>query len=628
MCGLCGIHAPAGIADADRACVERMTAVLAHRGPDDEGRWSDPQVALGHRRLAVIDLPGGHQPMVSDDGRLALVYNGEVYDFRDLRRQLEGRGHRFRTAGDTEVILRGYEEWGDEVVARLRGMFAFALWDGRRGRLLLARDRLGVKPLYYHEGVDGRLVFASEIKALLLDPAVPRELNDARLGEYLAFRDVYGGETLFRGVRELPPGTVAVREGGSLRLREYWSTSVPAVPRHETRDRAALVERGRRMLADAVESRLVSDVPVATLNSGGLDSSVVTAIAAERHDGPLDSFCVGFADADFDERPFARVVAARAATVHHEIELSAERLEAEVDRLTWANDEPLPMSNSIGIHLICAEAKAAGITVVLSGEGADEVFGGYRGYSRVMRRASSARVPGARALARVAPPVGRLAGLRRVLHPDFLATANAFTPLPLVGELLPGGPDPLARRRELWPGGRDGGADLFGFDQRTYLQPVLQRQDRMGMAAAIEAREPMLDHRLVEWANALPGSVKLAGGATKSLLKSIAEAWLPPEIVHREKNGFAVPTGEWLLPGRPLSERVRALDDESSLVARVTDRRVVRRLVSEHGGGAADHREALWSLIALDAWARAFLGPRLRPERLPGARSAHSKVEP
>jgi len=445
MCGLCGIHAPAGIAEGDRGCVERMTTVLAHRGPDDEGRWSDAQVALGHRRLAVIDLPGGHQPMVSDDGRLALVYNGEVYDYRDLRRQLEGRGHRFRTASDTEVILRGYEEWGDEVVGRLRGMFAFALWDGRQGRLLLARDRLGVKPLYYHEGADGRLVFASEIKALLLDAAVPRELNEARLGEYLAFRDVYGGETLFRGVRELPPGTLAVRDDGSLRLREYWSTSVPVTPPGEVRDRTALIERGRRMLADAVESRLVSDVPVATLNSGGLDSSVVTAIAAERHDGPLDSFCVGFAEAEFDERPFAREVAARAATVHHEIELSPERLEAEMDRLTWANDEPLPMSNAIGMHLICAEAKAAGITVVLSGEGADEVFGGYRGYARVMRRAGVARIPGARALARVAPPIGRLAGLRRVLHQDFLVAANAFAGPRWLPSSCPAGPT-------RWPG--------------------------------------------------------------------------------------------------------------------------------------------------------------------------------
>jgi asparagine synthase (glutamine-hydrolysing) len=616
VCGICGIHAPAGVTGRDRLSVDGMAEVLAHRGPDDEGRWSDAHAALGHRRLAVIDLPGGRQPLVSEDGRVALVYNGEVYNFADLRGRLAARGHRFRTAGDTEVVLRGYEEWGDAVVERLRGMFAFAVWDARRSRLLLARDRLGVKPLYHAELPDGRLLFASEIKALLQDEGMPRALNARRLPEYLAFRTVSGRETLFEGIHELPPGTIAVREGGRLALTRYWSPERPAAPRQ-----GDPVARGRTLMADAVRSRLVSDVPLGTLNSGGLDSSLVTAIAAGATDGPLDTFCVGFADPEFDERPHARGVAEAVGSRHHELELTPERLEAEIDRLTWANDEPLFASNSIGMHLVFREAKErAGVTVLLSGEGADEVFGGYRWYHLAMRRAALARYPGLRAAALHAPRAGRAGRLRRLFGRDVLAGANAFTDPAEAWALAGGnGDDPLAARSALVPRGGSIDDDLFAYDQRTYLQGILQRQDRMGMAAGVEAREPMLDHHLVEWANALPVRTRLAGGITKSLLRDIAAPWLSPEVLHRAKNGFAVPTGAWMMPGRPLCDRVRALTDAGAPMGEALDRGRVARLVEEHTAGRADHRVALWSLMALDAWARVFLGARMGAETLPGA---------
>jgi len=616
VCGICGVHAPGGVAGDDLRSVDRMSAVLVHRGPDGEGRWSDHRVALAHRRLAVIDVPGARQPAVADDGRVVLVYNGEVYNHHDLRRTLAGRGHRFRTAGDTEVVLRGYEEWGDEVVERLRGMFAFAVWDARRDHLLLARDRLGVKPLYHAETPGGRLVFASEIKAVLQDDGVPRALNARRLPEYLAFRTVSGSETMFEGVRELEPGTIAVREGAGLTVTRYWSPSSPVVVRRP----GDQVGRGRTLIRDAVESRLGSDVPLGALTSGGLDSSLTTTIAAAAGEAPLDTFCVGFEDAWFDERPEAREVAAAAGTRHHEIELSAPALEREIDRLTWANDEPLFASNSVGIHLVADHAKRQGVTVLLSGEGADEVFGGYGRYHLAMRRASLGRIPALRAAAAHAPPVGRAGRLRALLGPDALVGANAFTP-PSEAWALAGrqGDDPIARRRAMAPGEPGREDDLFVHDQRTYLQGILQRQDRMSMAAAVEMREPLLDHHLVEWANGLPPEVKLAGGVTKSLLREVAVAWLPRSVVDRPKNGFAVPTGEWMMPGRALGDRVAALTDPGAPMASALDGDEVGRRIAEHRAGTADHRVVLWSLVALDAWARVFLGPRMRAGLLPGA---------
>ena len=597
MCGLCGVFHAGGISEDDRRLTARMTTVLAHRGPDDEGRWSDASTALGHRRLSVIDIPGGHQPMVTEDGLVALAYNGEIYNYPDLRRELEGRGQRFRTQGDTEVLLRGYEEWGDGVVERLRGMFAFAIRDGRRRRLLLARDRLGVKPLYHATAGDGRLVFASEIKALLLDPAVRRELNAPRLAEQLAYGMVAGEETLFAGIRELPPASIAVADhgGGPLAIRTYWTEETPPAGAGEDH-----VARGRRMLEDAVDSRLVSDVVVGTLNSGGLDSSLMTAIAAPHVAGRLNTFSVGFADPEFDERPFARGVAAAAGSQHHEIEVTGESLDADMDRLTWFNDEPLFTLNSIALHQIFRHARReAGVTVVLTGEGADEVFGGYARYTLVSRRA------------------GLLGRLRRLRRPDGIVTANAFNSPALAEAVTCGeGGDALAGRRRLVPD-TSGGGDLFVYDQRTYLRGLLQRQDRMSMAVGVEAREPFLDHHLVEWANGLRPLDKLSGGVTKSLLKDIAGRWLPDDISRREKNGFAVPTSDWMRSGGPLSERVAALRDPGSAAAQVTDPVLVGRLVDEHLSGAADHRLILWTLISFDAWGRIFLGGPA-PEAAPG----------
>ena len=598
-----------------------MMRRLEHRGPDGSGLWSHSQAVLGHLRLAIIDLEGGYQPQLNETETVGVVFNGEIYNFAELRRQLISAGHVFRTRSDTEVIVHGYEEWGLDLMPRLRGMFAFAVWDGAARRLLLARDRFGVKPLYYHRDRGGRLIFASEIKALFVDPSVPRALNEPRLAEYLTYRSVAGEETLFADIREVEPGTVMVLDGDRVEKRRYWTPEVPV-------DGVADVETGRALLYDAVASRLVSDVPLGTITSGGLDSSLVSALAADAAHRSIDTFCVGFADPSYDERPFARAVAANIASRHHDIEVTSDAIDREMDRLTWAHDEPLTHPNSIPMHLIFREAKEAQrVTVLLSGEGADEVFGGYEWYGVAHRRERLRRLPMLHAVGGLLP--GRKgAVLRKVLDPDYLLAANATFPLAEVRRFGLAGADPLAARRQLWPGSADGTDGLFVYDQRTYLPPLLQRQDRMSMAAGLEAREPFLDHFLVEWANALPASAKIPGGRRKQLLKEIAAPSLPADIIHRRKVGFAMPIGEWLRPGGALAERVAMLAADGAFVHRFLNRSALGRLVTEHDSRAADHTDILWSLIALESWADTFLRGSVRETILPGVATGRPLGQP
>jgi asparagine synthase (glutamine-hydrolysing) len=618
MCGICGIYSSSGITANDEQTVRQMMNLLEHRGPDGEGWWSSPTgVVLGHRRLAIIDLLGGYQPLFNETRDIGVIINGEIYNYRELRSELTSLGHSFRTASDTEAVVHAYEQWGDDFVSRLRGMFAFALWDEPRRRMLLGRDRFGVKPLYYATPDNERVLFASEIKSLFAHPKLERALNAPRLAEYLMFRSVIGDETLFAGIYELKPATLMVLENGRRSERRYWSPEVETINKP-----ADVVERGRELLKDSVKSRLVSDVSLGTITSGGLDSSLVSAVAAELTDHPIDTFCVGFRDAAYDERPYARLVSDRIKSKHHEIEVTPEEIDRELDRLTWAHDEPLTHPNSVPMHLIFREAKErADITVLLSGEGADEVFGGYEWYRVALQRDRLLkRIPGAARLAAAAPAVGKLATLKKVLHQDYLAQANAFTYTPLVTRLVANGSALSKDRRELLHVQNGAAANhLFTYDQQTYLLPLLQRQDRMSMAAGLEAREPFLDHHLAEWANSLSAEVKLADGVRKSLLKKMALKWLPEEIVNRRKVGFEMPLGEWLRTGGPLAHRVQSLRETDSFAARVTNRKTIEQLISEHNAKTANHGDILWTLIALDVWARVFLDSRVRSERLPGA---------
>jgi asparagine synthase (glutamine-hydrolysing) len=615
MCGMCGLLRPGGIAPGDGEVVRAMMHALEHRGPDGEGMWTRGEAVLGHRRLAIIDLEGGDQPLLNETGETGVVFNGEIYNFRELRAELQAAGHRFRTRSDTEVIVHGYEEWGDGVVQRLRGMFAFALWDGVRRRMLLARDRMGVKPLYYHVDPAGRIAFASEVKALFADRAVPRALNGGALAEFLAFRAVAGTATLFRDVVELAPGHLMTVEDGRRSIRRWWSPEQAAAA-PVSADEA--VERGRALLVDAVRARLVSDVELGMLTSGGVDSSLISAIGAELADRPVSTFAVGFADPAYDERPFARRVAARIRSRHHEIVAHPHDMDAEFDRLTWAHDEPLTHPSSIPMHRIFRMAKEdAGVTVLLSGEGADELFGGYAWYGVAQRRERLRRIPGLGVMSML--PGGKMATLRKVLRPDYLLSASAFSDPAAASPLALAGGDPLDVRRGLWPGAAAGMEGMFVYDQRAYLAPLLQRQDRMSMAAGVEARVPFLDHALVEWANALPARTKRLEGEAKGLLKRMAERWLPDEVIRRRKVGFTLPLRDWLREGGPLGHRVQRLRDPSSPVRTVVDGAATDRLVREHQQNRADHADLLWTLIALDGWMSVFLDGPVRRERLPGA---------
>ena len=618
MCGICGIYSSSGITANDERVVREMMSLLEHRGPDGDGWWSSQTGAvLGHRRLAIIDLLGGHQPQFNETHEIGVIVNGEIYNYRELRSELTSLGHNFRTASDTEAVVHAYEQWGDDFVQRLRGMFALALWDEPKRRMLLGRDRFGVKPLYYATPDNERVLFASEIKALFAHEDLNRSLNASRLAEYLMFRSVVGEETLFKGIHELNPGTLMILENGRRSERRYWSPQVEMIG-----NATDAIEHGRELLKDSVNSRLVSDVALGTITSGGLDSSLVSAVAAELTDHPIDTFCVGFADSAYDERPYARIVSERINSRHHEIEVSPEQIDRELDRLTWAHDEPLTHPNSVPMHLIFREAKErADVTVLLSGEGADEVFGGYEWYRVALQRDRLLRrIPGVSTIAAAAPAVGKLSTLKKVLHQDYVATANAFSYTPLVRKLAADGEALSQERRKFLATGNGVTANhLFIYDQQTYLLPLLQRQDRMSMAAGLEAREPFLDHHLAEWANSLSAEVKLAGGVRKQLLKNIALKWLPSEIVNRRKVGFEMPLGEWLRPGGALAHRVQSLREADSFAAQVTNRNVIEQLINEHNSRTVNHGDILWTLIALDTWARVFLGSRVRSERLPGA---------
>ncbi|HEU4871404.1 MAG TPA: asparagine synthase (glutamine-hydrolyzing), partial [Pyrinomonadaceae bacterium] len=487
MCGICGIYSPEGITATDDRIVRQMMNLLKHRGPDGDGFWSSASGAvLGHRRLAIIDLATGDQPLFNETGDIGVILNGEIYNYRELRRELDALGHSFRTMSDTEVLVHGYEQWGNDLPTRLRGMFTFAIWDEPRRRMVLARDRFGVKPLYYARLGPKDLVFASEIKALFAHPTVQRSLNSARLAEYLMFRTIAGEETLFENIYELAPGTIMVLQDGQARTTRYWS---PELNLSDDESLSSLVERGNDLLENAIEARLVSDVPLGTITSGGLDSSLVSAIAARYVDHPIDTFCVGFADPQYDERPYARLVSKLIGSSHHEIEVRPDLLEQQIDRLTWANDEPLTHPNSVPMHEIFRMAKDdIGVTVLLTGEGADEVFGGYAWYRAAHQRDALKRLPGLSGLSSAVPAVGRFATLKKILRPEYLFEASAFASPTCVKSLVASENGLSDRRAAFWPNEATPTLDgLFVYDQNTYLPGLLQRQDRMSMAAGLEA---------------------------------------------------------------------------------------------------------------------------------------------
>jgi asparagine synthase (glutamine-hydrolysing) len=629
VCGIVGILARDPRARVDEARLRRMREALAHRGPDGEGLVLDGPVGLGHRRLAIVDVRGGHQPMANGSGTTWISFNGEIYNHRALRERLTARGHRYRSRSDTETILHLYDDEGDEGVARLRGMFAFALWDRARKRLLLARDPLGIKPLYFAWTRD-ELLFASEIKALLA-AGLPPSFDEQVLPEYLANRFVAGESTFFRGVKALLPGrTLSVdAEEPAGAVRRYWTLPSPSTSPLSLRRSA---DDLRERLHGAVQRHLMSDVPLGLFLSGGIDSTALLGHMTALSGAPVRTYAVGFRERDANELAFARQAAAAAGARHREVVVSPEQFFEAWPRLVWHEDEPIAFPSSIPLYFVSRLA-AEDVKVVLTGEGSDELFLGYNRYRLALwnDRLGGAYhlLSGPRGRARVAHLIGRLPpAWRRHAERTFLALsadrdtaafagADVF-PRDLQRTLL-ADPDRLERNPHGEAVGAYRHADgalldrMSRADIATYLVRLLMKQDRMSMAASLESRVPYLDQELVEYAAALPSRLKLSFWQTKRVLRRAVRDVVPAAILHRKKMGFPVPVGPWLRgPFWPLVEEL--VLGPRARARRLFDPAAVRRLAEEHRSGAASHGERLWLLANLEIWHRVFLeGDRVLP---------------
>jgi asparagine synthase (glutamine-hydrolysing) len=630
MCGINGIALASGSQRRlDRDLLERMRDVIRHRGPDESGIFIAGQIGLGHRRLSIVDVAAGHQPMSNEDGSLHITYNGEIYNHADFRVELEARGHVYQSHCDTETILHLYEEHGERSVEYLRGMFAFAIWDQNQKQLFIARDRLGVKPLYYVHADDGSLYFGSEIKTLLVAGAIKPEINYQALPDYLANHAPSGEETLFAGVKRLLPGNLMVWRDGELRVTRYWDVSFGAGESERRSDKDYVAEWSELFRA-SVRLRLMADVPLGMFLSGGIDSSAIAAVMSSMVASPIKTFSVAFQEREANELYYARLVAAAFKTNHHEVVVSPESFFAALPKLIWHEDEPLAHPSSVALYFVSLLASQH-VKVVLTGEGSDELLAGYERYRKtILNLALGMRyhkfTPQAvrsrlrRELERF--PVPRL---RQKLMRSFFAVSPdiesiyfdnfAVFPRALQSQLLTpevqqraGGIDPY---RGLGQVLNESDASttldrLLYADIKTYLHELLMKQDQMSMAASVESRVPFLDHKLVEFTARLPARLKLRGWTTKFVLREAMKGLLPKEIIARRKMGFPVPIGSWFRGAyRPLLE-------EYLLGERARDRKLfnpefVGDLVQRHLSGSEDHSERLWSLLTFEIWLRQFV---------------------
>ncbi len=620
MCGITGM-----VGFADRSLLATMTATLRHRGPDADGLQLGEGWGFGHRRLSIIDLEGGAQPMQSADGSCWVTFNGEIYNFRELRAQLEARGHAFSTRSDTEVLLASYREWGDDCVDHLLGMFAFGLWDESRRRLLLVRDRVGVKPLYYAR-LDGALAFGSEPKALLPVPGVSRELDPLALDAYLDLYYVPPPLSMFAGIRQLPPGHTLVWQDGAVTIRRYWDAEPAVIERRSLDEWAEIVAP---LLEDAILSRTIADVPLGAFLSGGVDSSTIVAVLSEHGHGPVETFCVGYGEEgrSFDERAEARAVAEHFGTHHHELELSVDVLSG-LEAMVRGFDEPFGSPTAM-LSSALSKFVRQHVTVALAGDGGDELFGGYPRYRGLRLSALAERLPaGWLALAgrAVAGPEQATARSYRRWARQFLSGLQlpaaerygawvAYARLPERDRLLaPALREQLRAQPRMDPVGeafdhpaqaglveRAAYADLHGF----LPENVLRGSDRMSMAHGLELRVPLCDHRLVELTTQIPARHRVGWLASKRVLRKIMGKRLPPHVLSRRKLGFNAPLGVWMR--RDLDQLV-----DRWLAPELVRRRgllavdEIGRLVDEHRRGVRDHGLRLWSLIVLEQWMRLY----------------------
>jgi len=620
MCGIAGVvNSERGGVEA--ATIHQMCQSIVHRGPDDEGIFVKDGAGLGVRRLSVIDLAGGHQPVFNEDRTVCIVYNGEIYNFPELRLELEGRGHRFYTHSDTEVIVHLYEEMGRDCVQKLRGMFAFAIYDMRNRQLLLARDRLGIKPLHY-AFADGSLLFGSEIKSILAVAPELATIDQRALWQYLYFGYIPDPATAFLPIRKLPPGHVLEFEGGKVSVKEYWN--LPEYGTHQPRSEEECLQELERRLEEAVRIQLIADVPLGALLSGGTDSSTVVALMARASSRPVKTFSIGFRHAEFNEAPYAKLVAERFGTEHHELILEPNVVET-VETLTRSLEEPFGDSSMLPTYYISRLTRQH-VTVALSGDGGDEAFAGYERYRIHLQRRNFNWIPAwagdlyrkhlhsrlpsgvpARSLAySVSLPWAEryLEGVSlqpfdremSLLSGDFRAAAlGSADPMSALRKRLDKAParDPLSR--------------VLYLDTKTYLPgDILTKVDRMSMLASLEVRVPILDHLFLEWVTGLPAEWKMRGAQQKYIFTKLAErVGVPKEVLNRPKQGFALPLGHWMR--NELKDLISVLLDSSTLQRGYFNPQGVRRLLGEHVQGRRDHSARIWRFLMLELWHRNFL---------------------
>ena len=628
MCGICGIfHFRTGQRANDTALLE-MNQQIVHRGPDDAGSMIADGAGLAMRRLSIIDLNTGHQPLSNEDSSIWIVFNGEIYNHAELREKMLARGHSYRTHSDTESIVHLYEEYGQDCVQHLRGMFAFAIWDKARHTLFAARDRLGIKPFYFRLQ-DGTFIFGSEIKALLAYPGVSAEFNSAVLPEYLAFGYVAGEETFFSGIRKLPAGHILeLAENGGLSIRRYWDLSVAEDP--QSHPRSYYVRRYRELLEDAVSSHLMSDVPLGVFLSGGLDSSAVAALTARSRREPIQTFAVGYTEQAYSELPYARIVSDHIGSQHHEVQVTRQQFFESLPDVIWHEDEPVCWTSSVALYHL-AKLSREHVTVVLTGEGSDETLAGYTRYAWTVWNARMDSVyrrvapPGVRAFVRQQIHSAKFGAVlrRRLEHtclgrdgaswPSFYFD-NFYSAFSSVEQRQLLSPEFQANTDSAYAGSmasweRSSGTllkRLLYTDINTYLVELLMKQDQMSMAASIESRVPFLDHPLVEFAAGIPSAYAIKGLEGKSILKSAVEDLLPHSIIYRRKMGFPTPWAGWLV-GEQLQEIENLLLEPRSARRNIFQPDAVRRIFAEHRTRTRDNSNRIWRLLNLELWFRVFI---------------------
>ena len=632
MCGICGFFEYQSHKPASQKALADMLRVLHHRGPDDSGTHVDNELALGMRRLSIIDLSSGKQPISNEDGTFVTVFNGEIYNYRELRDELESRGHKLATESDTEVIVHLYEDFGEECTRHLRGMFGFAVWDSRDRRLFVARDRLGIKPLYFTQA-GGALIFASEIKAILQHPAVQAELNVEALNNYLSLKYVPAPQTIFKGISALPPGSTLTCDSNGVRIRRYWDLSFSNRGDKYVREEV-YAEQLEALLRDCVKQHLMSDVPFGAFLSGGVDSSTIVALMSQFMNEPVKTYSVGFeGDGEaFSELPYARMVAKKFQTDHHEVIIRPSHLSGLAEKVIWHLDQPLAENATLANYMV-AELAARDVKMVLTGEGGDELFAGYARYSGERLSPLFRRIPWpVKSLALGA--CSRLPGLRRQKLALFaLNQSDEITRFVNWFPLFNSGMKQSLLSADLKKSLSGYGADyvfaehlsrtdaieplnrMLYVDTKLWLPDLLlARGDKMSMAVSLEARVPLLDHKLVEFAAALPQDLKLKKFTRKYLLKKVSKAWLPPEILNRKKQGFPMPTSQWLR--REARTFMRDVLSASALKRRgLFHPPFVEKLMTEHERGFADHGPLLWGLMNVELWQRIFMDSPVRPER-------------